>query len=119
MGANDVEVNLKAGNILYAPLEYMRGASYNNAIALVDEAQNLTVEQAIMLVTRIGEDCTLVLNGDTRQSDLKETSGLTKLIHLCKKYHIDATIVEFTLDDIVRSDVCKQWVEALYEEKLL
>lgn len=116
---NDLDTNLKNGNILYAPLEYMRGASYEDAMVIVDEAQNLTIEQAIMLVTRIGEDCTLVLNGDIRQSDLKETSGLTKLIHLCKKYNIGATVVEFGLDDIVRSDICKQWVTALYEEKLL
>lgn len=116
---NDLDTNLKNGNILYAPLEYMRGASYEDAMVIVDEAQNLTVDQAIMLVTRIGEDCTLVLNGDVRQSDLKETSGLTKLIHLCKKYNINATVVEFDLDDIVRSDVCKQWVTALYEEGLL
>lgn len=116
---NDLDTNLKNGNILYAPLEYMRGASYEDTMVIVDEAQNLTVDQAIMLVTRIGEDCTLVLNGDVRQSDLKETSGLTKLIHLCKKYNINATVVEFDLDDIVRSDVCKQWVTALYEEKLL
>lgn len=116
---NDLDTNLKNGNILYAPLEYMRGASYEDAMVIVDEAQNLTVDQAIMLVTRIGEDCTLVLNGDVRQSDLKETSGLTKLIHLCKKYNINATVVEFDLDDIVRSDVCKTWVTALYEEKLL
>ena len=119
MGANDVETNLKNGNIVYQPLELMRGASYNNAMVLCDELQNATVEQIVMLVTRIGEDCTLVMNGDIRQSDLKETSGLTKIIHVAKKYNIDATIVEFEVEDIVRSDICKQWVVALYEENLL
>lgn len=119
MGTNDVETNLKNGNIVYSPLEFMRGASYDNAMVIVDEAQNLEVDQAIMLVTRIGENCTLVLNGDARQSDLPRESGLTKLIHLAKKYNIPSTTVEFTVDDIVRSDVCKQWVMALYEERLL
>lgn len=119
MGANDVETNLKNGNIVYSPLEFMRGASYDNAMVIVDEAQNLEVDQAIMLVTRIGENCTLVLNGDARQSDLPRESGLTKLIHLAKKYNIPSTTVEFTVEDIVRSDVCKQWVMALYEERLL
>lgn len=119
MGVNDVETNLKNGNIVYSPLEFMRGASYDNAMVIVDEAQNLEVGHAIMLVTRIGENCTLVLNGDARQSDLPRESGLTKLIHLAKKYNIPSTTVEFTVEDIVRSDVCKQWVMALYEEKLL
>ena len=119
MGSNDVDTNVKNGNIVYATLEHMRGASYSNAMVIVDEAQNLTREQSVMLVTRIGENCTLVLNGDTRQSDLKEGSGLTTLIHVAKRHNIDTTIVEFTVDDIVRSDVCKQWVVALYEENLL
>lgn len=119
MGANDVETNLKNGNIVYSPLEFMRGASYDNAMVIVDEAQNLEVGHAIMLVTRIGENCTLVLNGDARQSDLPRESGLTKLIHLAKKYNIPSTTVEFTVDDIVRSDICKRWVMALYEERLL
>ena len=119
MGANDVETNLKNGNIVYSPLEFMRGASYDNAMVIVDEAQNLEVGHAIMLVTRIGENCTLVLNGDARQSDLPRESGLTKLIHLAKKYNIPSTTVEFTVEDIVRSDVCKRWAMALYEERLL
>lgn len=90
-----------------------------NAMVIVYEAQNLEVGHAIMLVTRIGENCTLVLNGDARQSDLPRESGLTKLIHLAKKYNIPSTTVEFTVEDIVRSDVCKRWVTALYEERLL
>ena len=71
-----------------------------------------------MLVTRIGENCKLVMNGDIRQSDIKEQSGLSKAIHLAKKYNIDASVVEFTLDDVVRSDVCRQWLQAFYEENL-
>ena len=71
-----------------------------------------------MLVTRIGENCTLVMNGDIRQSDIKEQSGLSKAIHLAKKYHIDACVVEFGIEDVVRSDICRQWLEAFYEEGL-
>lgn len=119
LGQNTLESKIKNNNVIYAPLEYMRGASYDNSFVIVDEAQNLTVDQAKMLVTRIGENCTLILNGDIRQSDLSEQSGLTKLIHIAKKYNIDATVIEFTVEDIVRSDICKQWVIALYEEKLL
>ncbi len=87
-------------------------------MVLVDEAQNITVAEFKMLVTRIGENCTLVMNGDIKQSDIKEQSGLSKAIHLVKKYGMDAAIVEFGVDDIVRSDICKAWVTAFYEENL-
>jgi phosphate starvation-inducible PhoH-like protein len=56
------------------------------------------------------------MNGDIRQSDIKEQSGLSKAIHLAKKYNIDAAIIEFGIDDVVRSDICKQWLIAFYEE---
>lgn len=118
LGKGVVETGLKNGNIVMAPLEYMRGSSFKDAFILADECQNLDISQFKMLVTRIGENCTLVMNGDIKQSDIKEQSGLSKAIHLAKKYHIDAVVVEFTVDDIVRSDICKQWLEAFYEENL-
>lgn len=118
LGKGVVETGIKNGNIQMAPLEYMRGSSFKDAFVLADECQNLDVAQFKMLVTRIGENCKLVMNGDIRQSDIKEQSGLSKAIHLAKKYHIDAAVVEFGLDDVVRSDICKQWLEAFYEENL-
>lgn len=118
LGKGVVETGVKNGNIVMAPLEYMRGSSFKNAFVLADECQNLDIAQFKMLVTRIGENCTLVMNGDIKQSDIKEQSGLSKAIHLAKKHNIDAVVVEFTLDDIVRSDICKQWVTAFYEENL-
>jgi len=71
-----------------------------------------------MLVTRVGDNCKLLMNGDIRQSDIKEQSGLAKAIHLAKKYNINTAIIEFGLDDVVRSDICKQWLTAFYEENL-
>lgn len=118
LGKNKLETDIKNGNIQMAPLEYMRGSSFKDAFVLADECQNLDVAQFKMLVTRIGDNCKLVMNGDIRQSDIKEQSGLSKAIHLAKKYNIDASVVEFTLDDVVRSDICRQWLEAFYEENL-
>lgn len=118
LGKNVVETGMKNGNIQMAPLEYMRGSSFKDSFVLADECQNLDVAQFKMLVTRIGENCTLVMNGDIRQSDIKEQSGLSKAIHLAKKFNIDACVVEFTIDDVVRSDICRQWLEAFYEEGL-
>jgi len=118
LGKGVVETAVKNGNIVMAPLEYMRGSSFKDAMVLVDEAQNITVAEFKMLVTRIGENCTLVMNGDIKQSDIKEQSGLSKAIHLVKKYNMDAAVVEFGVDDIVRSNICKAWVTAFYEENL-
>ncbi len=116
LGKNKVETDMKNGNIQMAPLEYMRGSSFKDSLILADECQNLDIAQFKMLVTRVGENCTLVMNGDIRQSDIKEQSGLSKAIHLAKKYSIDACVVEFGIDDVVRSDICRQWLEAFYEE---
>jgi phosphate starvation-inducible PhoH-like protein len=118
LGKGAVETGIKLGNIQMAPLEYMRGSSFRDAFILADECQNLDIAQFKMLVTRVGENCKLVMNGDIRQSDIKEQSGLSKAIHLAKKYNIDASIIEFGLDDVVRSDICKQWLTAFYEEAL-
>lgn len=116
LGKNKLETDIKNGNIQMAPLEYMRGSSFKDAFVLADECQNLDIAQFKMLVTRIGENCTLVMNGDIRQSDIKEQSGLSKAIHLAKKFNIDACVVEFGIGDVVRSDICRQWLEAFYEE---
>jgi phosphate starvation-inducible PhoH-like protein len=71
-----------------------------------------------MLVTRIGEGSRLVLNGDIQQSDLKEGDGLSKIVHLAKKHMLPIPVVEFTVDDIVRSDICKEWIKVFTEEKI-
>lgn len=118
LGKGTLETAIKNGNIVMAPLEYMRGSSFKDAFVVADEAQNLTVEEFKMLVTRIGENCSLVLCGDIKQSDIKAQSGLSKAIHLAKKYNMDIDVIEFTVDDIVRSETCKAWITAFYEENL-
>ena len=69
-----------------------------------------------MLLTRVGEGTTIVLNGDVQQSDLKEADGLTKVIHMAKKYMLPVPIIEFNMDDIIRSDITKMWVKTFYAE---
>lgn len=118
MGKGVVETGIKNGNIEMAPLALMRGRSFDNAFVICDEAQNITTHELKMLLTRIGEGSTIVLNGDIQQSDLKEADGLSKIVHLAKKHMLPIPIVEFGLDDIVRSDICAQWVRVFYEEKL-
>ena len=118
LGKGAVDTGIKNGNIEMAPLALMRGRSFESAFIIVDEAQNITTHELKMLLTRVGEGSTIVLNGDAQQSDLKEADGLSKVIHLAKKHLLPVPIIEFTLDDIVRSDICAQWVKVFYKERL-
>ena len=118
LGKGAVETGIKNGNIEMAPLALMRGRSFDNAFIIVDEAQNITTHELKMLLTRVGEGSTIVLNGDAQQSDLKEADGLSKVIHLAKKHMLPVPIIEFGVDDIVRSGVCAEWVKVFMKENL-
>ena len=114
----EYESAISNGNIEVAPLTLIRGRTFNDAFIIVDEAQNLTVEEVKALLTRVGDGSTIVLAGDDMQSDLKGGCGLVKIIHLAKKYSLPIPVIEFGVDDIVRSDVCKMWVETFMKENL-
>lgn len=116
LGRGTVDTALKSGNIEIATLALMRGRSFDNAFIIVDEAQNIEVPEIQMILTRVGEGSTIVLNGDIQQSDLKGTSGLAKIIHLAKKHLLNVPVVEFGVDDIVRSGICAQWVKVFIAE---
>jgi len=118
LGKGAVDTALKSGNIEVATLALMRGRSFENAFIIVDEAQNIEIPEIKMLLTRVGEGSTIVLNGDIQQSDLKGTSGLAKVIHLAKKHLLDVPVVEFGIDDIVRSGICAEWVKVFMKEGL-
>lgn len=118
LGKGAVETGIKNGNIEMAPLALMRGRSFDNAFIIVDETQNITAHELKMLLTRVGEGSKIVLNGDVQQSDLKEADGLSKVIHLAKKHMLDVPIVEFGVDDIVRSGICADWVKVFMKEGL-
>jgi phosphate starvation-inducible PhoH-like protein len=118
LGKGAVETAIKNGNIEMAPLALMRGRSFEDSFIICDEAQNITTHELKMLLTRVGEGSTIVLNGDIMQTDLKEGDGLTKITQLAKKHMLPVPIVEFTLDDIVRSGVTAMWVKVFYKEKL-
>ena len=118
LGRGAVDTGLKNGNIEIAPLALMRGRSFDNAFIIADEAQNIEIPEIKMLLTRVGEGSTIVMNGDIQQSDLRGTSGLSKVIHLSKKHMLDVPVVEFGVDDIVRSGICAEWVKVFMKEKL-
>ena len=116
LGKGAVETGIKNGNIEMAPLALMRGRSFDNAFIIVDETQNITTHELKMLLTRVGEGTTIVLNGDVQQSDLREADGLTKVIHLAKKHMLPVPVIEFDVDDIIRSDITAMWVKTFLKE---
>jgi phosphate starvation-inducible PhoH-like protein len=110
LGADTVEIAIRRGNIEMVPFETMRGRSFDNAMILLDEAQNTTPSQMKMAVTRIGENSTYVVNGDLQQSDLMDQSGLGVLIDIVTRYRMDIPVIHFGVEDIVRSDLCRDFI---------
>lgn len=118
IGKAAYDIALKSGDIELVPFEVMRGRSWKNAFVLFDEAQNSTPAEIKTFLTRIGEGCTVVINGDVSQCDLDQASGLRTVIHLIKSQMLPVPLIEFALDDIVRSGVCAMWVRAFDQANL-
>jgi len=118
IGKAAYEIAIKSGDIELVPFEVMRGRSWKNAFVLFDEAQNSTQAEIKTFLTRIGEDCTVVINGDVSQCDLDAASGLRTVIHLIKSQMLPVPVIEFSRDEIVRSGICAMWVRAFDEANL-
>lgn len=112
LGRVKVETMLKDRNIVVEPFETMRGRTFDDAFILLDEAQNTTYDELKMFLTRLGEGSKVVVNGDVAQTDLKHTSGLRTIINIIKGQMLAYPVVEMTEEDIVRSDVCADWIRA-------
>lgn len=105
MGKGAYECALKNGKISPEPLGYMRGKTFTDAIVLLDEAQNTTIAEMKMFLTRIGENCTVIISGDPDQCDLNEPSGLIDALRRLDGFHESIRVVEFEEDDVVRSGI--------------
>lgn len=107
LGKGVVDYCLRHGRIIAAPLAYMRGKTFQSStFVILDEAQNTTPAQMKMFLTRIGEDCKVVVNGDLRQSDLSLHNGLADA--LTRVNNLPGVYVhEFERADIVRSGLVR------------
>lgn len=101
------------GIIEIAPLAYMRGRTLDNAFVILDEAQNTTINQLKMFLTRMGKNAKFIVNGDTTQIDLrpKHNSGLVQALKILKGIK-GVSIVEFDERDIIRHHLVKYIVDA-------
>lgn len=104
------------GAIEVAPLAYMRGRTLEKSFVILDEAQNTTVEQIKMFLTRLGFRSKMVVNGDVTQIDLPPhvRSGLIDAVRVLRGVP-DIAKVQFTEDDVVRHDLVAAIIHA-YEE---
>ncbi|MFT4632577.1 MAG: phosphate starvation-inducible PhoH-like protein [Candidatus Pseudothioglobus sp.] len=107
LGSGAVDYHLRHGRIVAAPLAYMRGKTFDeDTFVILDEAQNTTVAQMKMFLTRIGESCKVVVNGDVRQSDIRGPNGLADAVKRVEGL-AGVFVHEFGREDIVRSGLVR------------
>ena len=114
--AEEIQRHMERGTIEVAPLAYMRGRTLNSAFIILDEAQNSTVEQMFMFLTRLGFNSRAVITGDVTQIDLPphKHSGLVEAQQALARTE-GIAVVEFQKRDIVRHPLVQRIISA-YEE---
>ena len=102
--------------IQIAPLAFMRGRTLNDAVVILDEAQNTTAQQIKMFLTRMGMNTKMIVTGDMTQIDLpaSQTSGLVQALRILKGVK-GISFVELNKKDIVRHKLVERIVDA-YEK---
>jgi phosphate starvation-inducible PhoH-like protein len=111
LGKSQTEYFLKRKRIEAKPLEFLRGSTFNSCVAILDESENVTRAQMKMFLTRIGENCKVIVNGDIEQSDIHGLSGLEDAVNRLRGVK-GIGIAEFSEDDIVRSEIIKSVIKA-------
>jgi phosphate starvation-inducible PhoH-like protein len=112
LGNESLQYLIEKRNIEIVPLAYMRGRTLNNACIILDEAQNSTLSQIKMFLTRLGEGSKMIITGDESQVDLNNTqlSGLKKVRKTLTALD-EIEVVEFMLTDIVRNKIVSKILE--------
>ena len=116
--AGEGQKYIDEGTVQIAPLAYMRGRTLDNAFVILDEAQNTTLSQLKMFLTRMGRNAKFIVTGDITQIDLprRSDSGLVRAMELLRG--IDGIgIVEFDQRDIIRHRLVKHIVKAFEKEQ--
>ena len=112
-GRDDAYEILKTrGVIQFTTTSFLRGLTFNNAIVIIDESQNLIYSELYTTLTRLGDTSRLILAGDFRQTDLKKYESNNSLIHvinILKKMN-SVQFIEFENNDIVRSNFVRDFI---------
>ena len=117
LGAENFKRYQERGDIEVAPLAYMRGRTLDDSFIILDEAQNTTVEQMKMFLTRLGFNSKIVVTGDITQIDLPDgrRSGLIDSVQVLKNID-DISIVKLSAKDVVRHKLVQSIINA-YEKR--
>jgi phosphate starvation-inducible PhoH-like protein len=117
LGSETYKSLTERGAIEVAPLAYMRGRTLNNAYIILDEAQNCTIEQMKMFLTRFGEGSRVIVTGDITQIDLPQErrSGLVHALNILDGVE-GIKSVYLTYKDVVRHDLVQRIIRA-YEQR--
>jgi phosphate starvation-inducible PhoH-like protein len=112
-GYEKIQRKIETGEIEIAPLAFMRGRTLKNSFAILDEAQNASLTQIKMFLTRIGENSKLVINGDPSQIDLvnKSHSGLVESKKILKNIK-EIKFIEFDHNDVVKHPLVSKIIQA-------
>ncbi|RKX39999.1 MAG: PhoH family protein [Verrucomicrobia bacterium] len=118
MPSETIESHLERGTIEVAPLAYMRGRTLNHAFVILDEAQNTTPQQMLMLLTRLGFDSKCTITGDPTQIDLpnRSASGLAEAQTILRNIQ-GLEFIELTEHDVVRHPLVQKVIEAYQENR--
>lgn len=114
-GRRDVYDTLKKkGNLEFMSTSFLRGLTFDDAVLIVDEAQNLTDHELNSVLTRVGKNCRVIISGDFRQDDLKmgkkgQESGIHNMIKIAKSMP-SFDLIEFQIGDIVRSGFVREYI---------
>lgn len=112
LGNEVYSIHMRKRNIDIVPFEVMKGRTWNNSFIILDEAQNTEPKEMKMFLTRIGKESTVVVNGDIKQTDLRQDSGLSTILKMIERQKLPVPVVEFGIEHIVRSDICALWIKA-------
>ena len=113
--------NLKTqGTIGFWSTSFIRGTTLDNAIIIVDEFQNLNFHELDSIITRIGENSKIMFCGDATQTDLVKTNEKNGIVDFMRILNVmpSMEVIEFGVEDIVRSGLCKEYLVAKAELNL-
>lgn len=106
LGKRKVEHYIRCGKIVGIPLALARGHTFDNSFMICSEMQNSTPATMKLILTRIGEYSKMVIDGDVKQKDINELSGLEDAKNKLDNLQ-GIGFINFTLDDVVRSGIVK------------
>lgn len=107
------ETLTKKGSIEFMVTSYLRGLTFKDCVIIIDEAQSMTFHELSTLATRVGENCRIILCGDTKQCDFtgkKDISGFEDVVKVANRMGKYFDVIEFTISDVVRSGFVRAWL---------